>query len=184
MTLLQKEKCALVVVDMQEAFRHVIPDFSKIVSQIAALIEGCKILKVPILLTEQYPKGLGHTVEEIMKVIPEDCPIYEKTSFSCCGAEEFLEKLSSIGANQILVCGIETHICVSQTAHDLIEKGFQVHLIADCVSSRYPENKLIGIEKLKQAGAILSSAEMALFEMMRSSSHPCFKQIQTLVKSL
>lgn len=182
MKLLEKEKSALIVIDMQEAFRPVIPDFSELASRIATLVMGCKILKVPVLVTEQYPKGLGHTVEEIMRVLPKDSPIYDKTVFSCCGAEGFLERLESLGVSQILVSGIETHVCVNQTVHDLISRGFQVHLLVDCVSSRFQENKQVGIEKLKQAGVILSCVEMALFEMMRSSKHPCFKQIQTLIK--
>ncbi|GIU81543.1 MAG: hydrolase [Acidobacteria bacterium] len=180
--LLQREKAALIVIDMQEAFRKVIPDFYELTAKISTMIRACRILQVPVIVTEQYPKGLKHTVEEILSVLPADQKIYEKSSFSSCGAEGFMEHLESLNASQAIICGIETHVCVNQTAHELLEKGFQVHLLADCVSSRFEINKQIGIEKMKQSGAVLSSLEMAIFELMRSSAHPCFKEIQSLIK--
>ncbi len=180
--LLEKDKTALVVVDMQEAFRYVIPNFSEIASKITKMVRGCQMLQIPIIVTEQYPKGLGHTAEEILSVCDETVSIYEKTAFSSCGAKGFITKLDEIKASQILLCGIETHICVNQTAHELLERGFQVHLLADCVGSRFEENKRIGIEKMLQSGAIPSSIEMSLFELMRDAKHSCFKQVQALIK--
>ncbi len=180
--LLQREKAVLIVIDMQEAFRKIIQDFSDLTARITTMIKACQILQVPIILTEQYPKGLKHTVEEILSVLQTDQKIYEKNTFSSCGAKGFVEHLENLKVRQTILCGIETHICVSQTAHELLEKGFQVHLLADCVSSRYEINKQIGIEKMKQSGVIISSLEMAIFELMKSSAHPCFKEIQNLVK--
>jgi len=179
--LLDKEKAALIVIDMQEAFRKVIPDFSLITKRIATIVKACELLGVPVILTEQYPKGLKHTVEEILSILPEERKIiYEKTSFSSCGV--FLNHLENLKVQQLMLCGIETHICVSQTAHELLEKGLQVHLLIDCVSSRFEINKQAGIEKMKQSGAIISCLEMAIFELIRDSKHPCFKQIQDLIK--
>jgi nicotinamidase-related amidase len=180
--LLQRAKTALLIIDMQEAFRNIIPDFVEISSRIVTLIRGCQILQIPIILTEQYPKGLGHTAKEIADSVDRACKIYEKTTFSCCGVDDFISELDEKSVEQILICGIEAHICVNQTAHDLLSRGFQVHLLVDCVSSRFKWNKEIGINKILQSGAIASSVEMALFEIMRESTHPCFKQIQALIK--
>ncbi len=180
--LLEKDRSALIVVNMQEGFRHVIPDFSGLASKIAKMIRGCQILQIPVVVTEQYPKGLGHTAEEIASVFYDTVTIYEKTVFSSCGAEGFVAKLEERGVSQVLLCGIETHICVNQTAHELLERGFQVHLLADCIGSRFEENKRVGIEKMLQSGVIPSSIEMSLFELMRDAKHPCFKQIQALIK--
>jgi nicotinamidase-related amidase len=180
--ILEKTKTALVVIDMQEAFRASISNFSNIASRIAKAVQGFRILDVPIIVTEQYPKGLGRTAEEILSVLPEDFEIIEKTAFSSCGAEYFLRKLEESGAKQIVVCGIETHICVNQTAHDLLQKDFEVHLLQDCVSSRFEYNRLAGISKMQMSGVVPSSIEMSLFELMRDSKHEQFKAIQKLIK--
>jgi Amidases related to nicotinamidase len=180
--VLEKDNAALVVVDMQEAFRSAISVFPEIASQIALMVRGCRILNVPILVTEQYPKGLGRTAEEIVLSLPEDFEVFEKTAFSSCGANGFSEKLASLGRRQIILCGIETHICVNQTAHDLLDRGFQVHLLTDCVGSRFEQNKQTAIDKMMQSGVVPSCVEMALFEMMRDARHAQFKQIQNLIK--
>jgi nicotinamidase-related amidase len=180
--VLDKNKVVLFVVDMQEAFRKAIPAFPEIVSRIAQMIRGCRILDVPIVVTEQYPKGLGRTAEEILFSLPDDFEFVEKTAFSSCGARPFMEKLETAQAKQIMLCGIETHICVNQTAHDLLENGYQVHLLTDCVGSRFEHDKLAAIQKLTTNGAFASSIEMALFELLRDSRHEQFKEIQNLIK--
>jgi nicotinamidase-related amidase len=180
--ILEKDKAALLVVDMQEAFRSAISVFPEIASLIAAMVRGCQILGVPVVVTEQYPKGLGRTADEIMFSLPDDFEFYEKTEFSACGAGGLTEKFAALGARQIILCGIETHICVSQTAHDLLERGFQVHLLTDCVGSRFEQNRDAAIAKMTQSGAVPSCVEMALFEMMRDSKHENFKEIQNLIK--
>lgn len=180
--ILQKEKTALVVIDMQEAFRNSIADFTEIASRIAVAVRGFRVLEVPVIVTEQYPKGLGRTAPEILDALPDRFEVAEKTAFSSCGSNTFLEQLNETGAKQIVVCGIETHICVNQTAHDLLEKGFEVHILQDCVSSRFDYNKFAGLRKMKMSGVVPSSVEMSLFELMRDSQHEHFKAIQRLIK--
>ena len=180
--ILQLKNTALVVVDLQEAFRSPIPDFSMIVDQTSIAVRGFQILEVPIIVTEQYPKGLGRTAEEILYCLPDNTEIIEKTTFSACGANSFIEKLKSLGTTQVVLAGIEAHICINQTAHDLLNEGFQVHLLLDCVSSRITHDKHTGIEKMKQSGVIPSNVEIALFELMRDARHEKFKKIQGLVK--
>jgi nicotinamidase-related amidase len=180
--MLQKEKTVLVVIDMQEAFRQTIGDFALIASRISTAVRGFQILGLPVIVTEQYPKGLGKTAEEILSVLPEDFRAIEKTAFSSCGAKYFLDKLEALGAKQIVLCGIEAHICVNQTAHDLLDKNFEVHLLQDCVGARFEYNKLAALRKMQLAGVVPSSVEMALFELLRDSRDEHFKEIQKLIK--
>lgn len=180
--LLNSSTTALVVVDIQEAFRDVIPDFATIAKRTAIAVQGFQILGVTIIVTEQYPKGLGKTAEEIMRVLPEDLEVFEKTAFSSCGAEHFVARLEEMGVKQVVLCGLETHICVSQTAHDLLERDFQVHVLSDCVTSRFEYNRLAGLSKMRRSGVIESSIEMALFELMRDAKHEKFKEIQALIR--
>lgn len=180
--ILDADKAVLVVIDVQEAFRDVIPDSGGLVSRIATAVKGFQILGVPVIATEQYPKGLGPLVEELRLLLDEEKAPLEKTTFSSYRADAFAKELEIMGRSQIVLCGIEAHICVSQTAHDLIERDFQVHLLADCVSSRFDYNRLAGLAKMARAGAIESSVELALFEMMSDSQHEKFREIQALIK--
>lgn len=180
--LIDITQTALVVVDVQEAFRNAIPDFSLIVSRISTAVQGFQILGIPVIVTEQYPKGLGVTAEEIQLVLRGENESVEKTTFSSCGAEAFITKLDNLGVTRVILCGLETHICVSQTAHDLLERGFQVHILSDCVASRFEYNRLAGLAKMCRSGVIESSTEMALFEAMRDAKHDKFKEIQALIK--
>jgi nicotinamidase-related amidase len=173
---------ALVVVDVQEAFRTAIPDFDRLVSRIVTAVKGFQTLDVPVIVTEQYPKGLKRTAAEILELVGDEPRLIEKMTFSSCGADAFLATLTNLGARRIVLCGIEAHICVNQTAHDLLAMGYQVHLLSDCISSRYDYDRLAGIAKMERSGAIVSTTEMALFEMAATSEHECFKDIQQLVK--
>ena len=173
---------ALAVVDMQESFRRPIHDFAEVAARVALVAHAAQLLGVPVVVTEQYPKGLGRTASEIRAVLPEGLEPIEKTAFSSCGAGEFVARLERAGARQVLLCGIEAHVCVNQTAHDLLARGYQVHLLADCVSSRSPQNKQVGVEKMLRSGALPSSTELALFELMRDARHEQFKEIQKLIK--
>jgi nicotinamidase-related amidase len=179
---LELKHSALIIIDMQEAFRTEIPNFAETAARIATMTAGAKLLKLLILVTEQYPKGLGHTADEIKAALPSDIEIIEKTTFSSCGAQAFEAQLKGTVAKQILVCGIEAHICVNQTVHDLLASGAQVHLLADCITARTVENKQLAVAKMQLSGAIPSSVEMALFELMRDSEHEQFKAIQRLIK--
>lgn len=180
--ILELSRSALLIIDMQEAFRASIPDFDACVNRIAVATRGAQLLNLPIVVTEQYPKGLGHTASEILDVLPGNIEIIEKTTFSSCGAQNFHSQLRQLETKQVLVAGIEAHICVNQTVHDLLASGFQVHLLADCISSRKETDRFVALKKMQSSGAIPSSVEMALFELMRDAKHEQFKAIQGLIK--
>lgn len=173
---------ALAIIDMQEGFRSVISDFAETAARIALVAHAAQLLNIPVIVTEQYPKGLGPTATEIQAVLPDDLEIIEKTAFSSCGAKSFEAELESSQALHVLVCGIEAHICVNQTTHDLLERGYRVHLLTDCITARSVHNKQVAFSKMQQSGALPSSTEMALFELMRDAKHKQFKAIQKLIK--
>jgi nicotinamidase-related amidase len=179
---LEVTQSALLIIDMQEAFRVSIADFNQVAERITLAVKGLTLLRVPLLVTEQYPKGLGHTAAEIKAVLPQDLEIIEKSTFSSCGSQSFQTQLERAHIKQVLVAGIEAHICVNQTVHDLLASGFQVHLLTDCITSRKQTDKTVALEKMQLSGAIPSSLEMALFELMRDSKHEQFKAIQGLIK--
>lgn len=170
------------MIDFQEAFRKAVPDFAITASRISMAVRGFQILDAPVIVTEQYPEGLGRTAEEVLFALPPEQEVYEKTAFSSCGAQGFVEKLQELNVSQIALCGLETHVCVNQTAHDLLDRGFQVHLLTDAVASRYSADKTAGLEKMRQSGVISSSVEMSLFELMGDSNHEKFKEIQNIIK--
>lgn len=172
----------LVIIDMQEGFRSPISDFAEMAARIALVTHALQMLSIPVIVTEQYPKGLGHTADEIKAVLPASFNAIEKTAFSSCGAHEFEAELERTRALHVLICGIEAHVCVNQTAHELMERGYRVHLLTDCISARSLQNKQIGLAKMQQSGAVPSSTEMALFELMRDARHEQFKAIQKLIK--
>jgi nicotinamidase-related amidase len=180
--ILDRNKTALVVVDIQEAFRAAISDFPLIASRAAIAVRGFQILNLPVIVTEQYPKGLGRTAEEILLNLPEDFEFIEKTAFSSCGARPFYERLHETGVSQVVLCGIETHICVNQTAHDLLTEAFEVHILCDAVGSRFTPDKEAALKKMQMNGVVPSTVEMALFELMRDAKHEQFKEIQKLIK--
>lgn len=180
--LLGNENTVLLVVDVQEAFRDAIGNFSLIASNIARAVSGFELLELPVIVTEQYPKGLGPTAEEIRFSLADGPGPVEKTSFSAFGAAEVRIRLENLNAKQIALCGIETHVCVNQTALDLRHAGYQVHLLTDCVGSRFEHDKMAGLAKMKMAGVTASSVEMALFELMGDATHEKFKEIQALIK--
>src|SRR5687768_14557210 len=180
--ILDVSKAALLVIDVQEAFRNVISDFERLTSRIPLAIRGFQILERPVFVTEQYPKGLGRTIEEIRAVLPADFEYLEKSAFSSCGAAGLKNGFKAGELKQIVICGLETHVCVNQTAHDLLDLGFDVHLLTDCVASRYEHDKAAGLSKMLASGVLSSSVEMALFELMRNAQHEKFKEVQGLVK--
>ena len=179
---LDPKSTVLVIIDMQEGFRGAIAEFDSIAKRIAIVAQAATLLGVPIVVTEQYPKGLKHTVESLRAVLPADVVPIEKTAFSSCGASAFVDRLAAIGARQVLLCGIEAHVCVNMTAHDLLARGYGVHLLADCISSRTPENRELGLGKMLASGAIRCGVEMAVFELMRDAKHEQFKAVQRLIK--
>jgi nicotinamidase-related amidase len=179
--MITSKETLLLVIDVQGRLAQGVFQPAVLESNISKLVRACSILEVPVLLTEQYPKGLGHTVEALKELLPGNVPV-EKLSFSCCGDVEFMRQLRSFKRNNILVVGIETHVCVYQTAVDLVEFGYTVHLVTDAVSSRSEENKLLGIRCIEKAGAFLTSTEMAVFELLRVAGGEQFKAISKIIK--
>lgn len=181
--MLNRQRTALALIDMQVSFRQVMADFSLTAERIALLVEACQLLEVPIIVTEQYRKGLGPTAEEITRHLPPALKPIDKMTYSACGVPEFELQLREQHIEQVMLCGIEAHICVSQTAHDLLQNSYQVHLLTDAIASRLPHNREVAIQRLTRAGAIISSIEMALFELCPAGT-PEFKQMQQLIKLL
>ncbi len=173
MSLLERNKAVLVVVDVQEGFRSY-TSFEAVVRACSKLVRAGRILDVPRIVSEQYPKGLGHTAPELGL---EDEPRIEKTVFSAARADGF----DLGGRTQAIVCGIETHVCVSQTAHDLLDRGIEVHVPADAVGSRHVLDYERGLERLERAGATVSTVESVLFELLERAGTPEFKEVQRLI---
>lgn len=179
--LLTRENTALIIIDVQEKLLAVMQDKEKIVENILKLIDFAKIIDLPIVLTEQYPKGLGSTIKQIKDKIPEIVPI-EKTVFNCFAAEGFKEKLETNNISTIIITGIESHVCVSQTALDALDHNMQVCVISDATSSRTLENHRIGLERMRDNGIIIASTEMLIFELLKDAKTKEFKEAQPLLK--
>jgi nicotinamidase-related amidase len=173
MSLLERSRAGLIVVDVQEAFRSY-DSFAGVAESCAKLLQGARLLGLPRVVSEQYPKGLGRTAPEVG--LEDEHPI-EKTVFSAARAQGF----DLGGAEQAIVCGIETHVCVSQTVHDLLAQGIEVHVPADAVGSRHPLDYERGLERLERAGAVVSTVEAALFELLERADAPEFKAVQKLI---
>jgi len=179
--MLDIQNCCLVVVDVQGKLAQLMHGKEILFKNIQILIKTAKILNIPILWCQQCPNVLGPTLPEIEQLLTDIEPI-DKSAFSCCGDEQFNIKLNESKRQQVILCGIETHVCIYQTAADLLTKGFSVDLIADAVSSRTQENKQIAINRMAAEGVNISCTEMALFELLKTAEHPQFKQIAKLIK--
>jgi len=171
----------LVIIDIQEKLARVMEKRQSVIKNVQNLIEMCKLFTIPIIITEQYPKGLGQTVEEIRNVLPEYKPI-EKLSFNCCEESIFLETIKGYNKKNILLTGMETHICVLQTALGLLREGYHVHVVSDAVCSRSWENHQTGIEFIRSAGAVITCTETVLFQNLKIAGTEEFKVISKLVK--
>jgi len=178
---LNSKQSVLLIIDVQEKLLPVMNNADGLLTSMTKLIRGMKILDIPIILTEQYPRGLGTTVSEIHELIP-DIEAVEKHSFSCCLNENFMSVLEKHNRKQVLVSGIETHVCVYQTCVDLLEKGYDVFLIVDAVSSRKQDDKNLAIRVLEKKGVQLRGVEMALFELIKTSQHEKFKELSITIK--
>jgi len=175
---LEPEQCALIVIDIQEKLLPPIWEKERLVRNAQLLIRLAGILKMPALVTTQYSKGLGNTVPEVASLLPET-PSVDKVMFSCFGSDVFCSLIKRLPGQRttVLLCGMETHICVMQTALGALREGYLVHVAADAVSSRTELNWRIGLERMRAAGAILSSTEMMIYELLRSSGAPAFKEL-------
>jgi nicotinamidase-related amidase len=174
---LDRGRTALLVIDVQDAFRKAVPDFERVAAAASTLVQGAEALELPMVVTEQYPQGLGDTVPEVREILPEELEPLEKICFSAAEGDGF----DLGGRDQALVCGIETHVCVNQTVLDLLDRGIEVHVATDAVGSRFAESKEVGLQRMERAGAVLTSVETALFELVGRAGSEEFKAIQKLV---
>ena len=179
--MLKLEDTVLVIIDVQGKLAQIMYDRDTLFDNLQKIIKGAQLLNIPIIWNEQIPDKLGPTIPEIKNLLPDIQPL-PKVCFSCCGNENFMQRLRDLNRNQILLVGIETHVCVYQTAVDLIDLGYEVQVVADAVSSRTLENKQIGLEKMKEYGASLTSVETALFELLKVAEGTKFKEIIKIVK--
>ena len=180
--MLDQHNSVLVIVDIQEKLVKASYEGNIIVKQAEKIAKAANILSIPTIITEQYPKGLGSTMECIRNAASNEVFYTEKSFFSAMREVKFKTTLDKFSKKQIILCGIETHICVLQTAIELMQMGFDVHILKDCCGSRSIDEKNAGIELLKQYGAKISSVEIVIFEWLKSSNHPNFKEIQSLIK--
>lgn len=172
----------LVVIDLQERFRDLIHGMDQVLERTERLIGFCQQLGIPVLVTEQYPHGLGVTVPEIRAAI-RPFTAFEKMAFSCAGSDAFNAALRATGRSQVILCGIETHVCVYQTACDLLREGRQVALAADAVSSCRPADRDLGLQRLRDVGADLMGSQMIMFEILREAGTPEFKRVSAYLKN-
>ncbi len=180
MRILRDRSC-LLVIDFQERIFPFIHENEKLLKNATVLIAGIKALEVPIFVTEQYTKGLGATVQNIALALG-DIPRIEKSTFSCCDEPRFNLELATSGRENVIIAGVESHVCVLQTVIDLKRQGYQAIVVEDCISSRKPNDKLIAMNRMGKEGAIITTYESILFELLRSSGGETFKTISKLVK--
>ena len=177
----RRDDTAVLVVDYQEKLIPAICNKEELLKRTQILLQGLQLLGVPVIISEQYPKGLGSTVAEVREVVG-DTKAYEKGSFSCWDDEGLRDAINATGCRNILVCGTETHICVLESAIDMKMAGKEVMIVADCVGSRFPQDKEMGLRRAEQEGIRVCTTETVLFEMLRFSGTPEFKAISKLIK--
>jgi nicotinamidase-related amidase len=181
MMMLSIDDSVLVLIDVQEKLFRLMDDKDAVLQNLQKLVKGMNALGIPVIVTEQNPKGLGVTLPELTVLLADSTPI-SKMYFSCMGEPAFTAALDNVKRKQVLLCGIEAHVCVYQTAHDLLNKGYGVHVIANCISSREKINKETALREMERKGVLVSSTEMVLFEMLRTAEHPRFKDINKIVR--
>jgi nicotinamidase-related amidase len=179
--MLEVRSSVLLVIDVQEKLFRAISEKEKMLDNLQRLIKGIQVLEVPVIATEQYPKGLGPTIKEVADLLIGVRPI-AKTSFSCCGDKAFLKEFERLGRRQVLLAGIESHVCVYQTAADLINAGCEVYAVGDAVGSRTEENRQVGLKMMEGLGVKPTSTETVLFELLKVAEGEKFKAISKIVR--
>lgn len=179
--MLDRKECLLLIIDVQERLVNAL-DKDVVVNRTATLVKAAKILEIPTIATQQYSKGLGLIVEPVKQSFAPNTTIIEKSAFSAVKEKGFLDILKSHNKKQIVICGIETHVCVHQTVADLITEGFDVYVVKDACASRNKYEFKQGVERMQENGAKISCLEIVLFEWLRSSKNPHFKEVQALIK--
>lgn len=177
----KRDDTVLIVIDLQERLMNAMKDREKVYKNTNLLLSTAKEFNIPVILSEQYPRGLGETATVIKENLPPDYIYIEKQSFSVCGAGLF-EKLADIGKNTVIVCGSETHVCVFQTVRDLVEAGYNVHLVRDAVCSRFDENYENSLNLMSELGAVVSNTETVVFDLLEVAGTKEFKAISPLIK--
>jgi nicotinamidase-related amidase len=180
--MLDRGQSALVVIDVQEAYRGKTVEHERMVRGVRRLIDAAHLVGVPVLATEQYPKGLGRLMPEVAEGLASGDPVIEKLSLSCCGEPLFAAALTALRRTQVVVCGIEAHACVNQTVHDLLDGGWHVHVPYDAISSRFEHDYRMGWDKMVGSGAVPSTVELACLEWVRTAAAPEFKAVQKLLR--
>lgn len=180
--MLEQRNTILVCIDIQGNLAQAMYEKEKLFQNLQKLITGIRVFDLPIVWTEQHPLKLGSTIQEIAGLMPAHSRPISKMSFSCCGNDAFVETLKESKRSDVLLSGMETHICVYQTAVDLVRMGYRVHVVTDCVASRTAQNNAIGIEKIRDAGAVMTGTETVLFELLKTADSPLMKDIVKIVK--
>ena len=183
MSVLDENDSILLIIDVQEKLLNAVFNKETLVKKAAIAVHAASSLGIPIIVTEQYPKGLGKTVEDVKNKLLQNVSIYEKTFFSALDEEFVFDAIRKFKRKQIVIFGIETHICVNQTVNALIELGFDVSVIKDACGSRDEKEHQAGLERMREDGAHILTTEIAMFEWLKSSNHPCFKELQALIKN-
>lgn len=179
--MLRIEDTVMALVDVQGRLAEIMDDRDRLFDSLCRLVRGVRALGIPVVWAEQTPEKMGRTIDCLRELLPGQVPI-AKSSFSCAGSKAFMDALAATGRRQVLLAGIEAHICVFQTAAELAGLGYRVEVVADAVSSRTARNREIGLQKSVRAGASLTSVEAALFELMRTADHPAFRDVLKIVK--
>lgn len=179
--MLSVEKTALIIIDVQGALAQVMSGREELFDSLRKLIKGVRILGLPIVWAEQVPAKLGKTIPQLAELLDGVTPV-AKNTFSCCADKNFMAKIKELGRRQLLVAGIETHVCVTQTVIELLGMGYETHVVSDATSSRTRENRGIGLERMKDCGAVMTSVEMALFELLKKAEGSEFKRIMKIIK--
>lgn len=183
MSMADSKNSVLMVIDIQERLTTAMPKGvrDRVIEQVNVLLTAADCLSVPVVVTEQYPKGLGHTEAPILEKLPSEAPVIEKTLFSSAQVSEVSDYLTKTGCKQVFLTGMETHICVLQTALDLLKQGYEVFVVEDAVSSRAKGNQFNALQRLRLAGAVITNVESVLFEWLGDASHPSFKKLAKLI---
>lgn len=179
--MLEIDNTFLLLIDVQDRLYRAMHGKEELLENIRKLIMGIKAFGIPIVMSEQYPEGIGKTIPEVAELLP-DIPGIRKLSFSCCSNKECNAAMAATERNQALIAGIEAHVCVYQTAMDLLEGGYDVQVVADAVSSRSPRNRDIGLQKMRDAGVVITSVEIALFELLKTAESGKFRELSKILK--
>jgi len=180
---LDPTRAVLIVIDVQSKLTPAMPHkvYERMRATTAMLVDAAGLLGIPVVTTEQYPQGIGHTVPELAAACTGG--VIEKTTFGCCGEPAFLAKLAELGRNQVIITGMEAHVCVYQTVLGLLAAGYHLHLVRDAICSRHKEDFRAGVSNAARAGALVVTAEMALFQLLKDARHEQFRAISKLVKN-